>query len=258
MKISNDCGQIPDERLREMVSMVLSGGSVDFLSECGALFRRDFQMLEEEMEKKAAWLLLQSGTDDIAGILGPLADYEALIDQELELTRNITAHGGIIRAVFAGAGALPLSAILLAEKGGMHMTCLDSDPEAACLASRLLKKFFAHLAIDYTLADAAAFDYRGCDVVFVSSMANPKEKIFRRIRETAGTVPIITRTPAKDYDIFYNPVNEKGIAGCGYYINRECKNLQTMHVSICLLPLPDIEASSLDQDRGKGKSSAVG
>jgi len=223
-----------DTRFKEMMALADTGDSAGFLKEFRTLFRQDFYDLESYLEKTAARNLLEARIEKFSDILGPLDDYETLVKQEIQLLGEIAVKGG--RAVFAGAGALPLSAMLLARKTAMHITCIDIDPEAACLAARVLARVCRGFPIIYRLADARDFNYSGFDTVFLSSMAEPKETILRRIRNTAGGASVITRTPKKQFELFYSVLSRDCLERCGYEIASERNGGQTIHKSVCLFP----------------------
>lgn len=231
------------DRFQDMVSLVTAGNSPFFLVESIALFRKEFQGLEAYMEKRAAWVLLKSKSMGLSEVLGPIDDYEDLISQELYLARK--KFNNPVNIAFAGAGALPISAILLAEKGGMKVTCIDMDPEAACLAGLVLNRFCKHLSVNYVLANATEFDYSGFDMVYVSSMSEPKDLILKRIRDTAVMAPVITRVPKKQFEIFCNLLTRECIEKSGYNVIETSKHPHTMHKSVCLAPANDKNATCI-------------
>ncbi len=222
-------------RVEDMLSMVLAGPSTYFLKDSDVLFRRDFQMLEEEVERKAVRLLLDCKCADMDTLLGPLSDYEDVAIQEIVLLDGMQKEGA--KAVFCGAGALPLSAVLLAQKGHMRMTCFDFEMESACLGTLFLERFFPELEIDYKVDNAKDFDYSGFDVVFMASMANPKDKILERIYKTNPTAPVITRIPKKEFNAFYDGLSQGVVEYCGYQIDKKQDSPKTMHHSVRLVPL---------------------
>ena len=77
-----------------------------------------------------------------------LADYrfyqvaEQLIGQELSLVPAKPEN-----VLFIGSGPLPLTAVLIHQRTGAHVTCVDCDPEAIAQSSRLLSK----LSLDQAL-----------------------------------------------------------------------------------------------------------
>lgn len=226
---------IVSQRVQELLSMVFINDTTSFLSDSEALFRRDFHVVEEEIEKNAVSLMLQNTDKNIQSLLGPLSDYKDLIEQELLLLDdNVPAWCG--KVVFAGAGALPLSPILLSQKGNFDITCFDLDTESACLASIFLDHFYPALNLKYEISDAVKFDYKNYDVVFISSMTNPKDLILKQVRKTNPNACIVTRVPDHKFNRFYNILPENIITASGYRVKKSIKARNTMHRSLLLVP----------------------
>jgi nicotianamine synthase len=130
--------------------------------------------------------------------------YVRLVAWERELVRRALGRDPR-RAVVAGAGPLPLTALVLARLvPGLVVTCLDRDPEAVTAGARLAGRAGADpRRVTFAVGDAAGHDYGAADLVLVAALVGDtdadKRAVLRRAAETAaGTAVLAVRTVPDD------------------------------------------------------------
>jgi hypothetical protein len=148
-------------------------------------------------------------------------NYEALITAELhamkwrDQTRPVRA--GCESIALVGAGPLPMSAIMLHQRTGLRVTCIDSS-EKACQLGRQLIFFLAaeeagHKDIDKMIhfihASGEEHDYRLHPVIFIASLVESKEKIIGRIMDTSNAITTtIIRSAEGLSTLLYRPADD--------------------------------------------------
>lgn len=140
--------------------------------------------------------------------------YERLVGNEIAQMPPGIANGDG-SAAFVGAGALPLTAIILHLRTGMKVTCIDSDPQACALASALCRK--AGLSgVDVLCADGRDHDYGAHSAVFIASLVPEKDAVINRIGQTRPGAVIGVRSAERLHTLLYDPVDEFNLraAGC--------------------------------------------
>lgn len=109
---------------------------------------------------------------------------------------------------FVGSGPLPLTAIVLNQKTGRNITCLDIDP-AACEASTLfLKKAGYDKSINVVCVDGAEYNFDRHPAVLIASLVPNKNETVRRICETSDNPCIGLRSAERLHTLLYDPVDE--------------------------------------------------
>ncbi len=107
-----------------------------------------------------------------------------------------------------GAGPLPLTAIILQQKTGKRITCIDID-EAACVASeRLIFKAGLKESINVVCADGALYNYRLHPNILLASLVPNKGAVIRQIYETSENPCIAMRSAERLHTLLYDPVDE--------------------------------------------------
>lgn len=100
------------------------------------------------------------------------------------------------RMVMVGCGPLPVTALHAVERAGVrHCVLLDVSPDAVADCQALVH---AHgwTALQPRVADGAAFDYAGAQVVYVANVVHPKAATVARVAATAGPqVQLVLREP---------------------------------------------------------------
>lgn len=173
--------------------------------------------------------------------------YENLVDLELAclpMTANDDAAGG---AVFVGAGALPLTAIIMHLKTGMPVTCVDRDPEACDKAAAL----FARLGLtdmQVICASGEDIDYRDFSTVIVASLVpNPaKEKIVEAVRRNPEPAFLAVRSAERLHTLLYEPFEPDAQAMTGYSLfSRTPHNPQTINTTLVYRSQPQPAANAV-------------
>jgi hypothetical protein len=175
-------------------------------------------------------------------------NYEALVGAELHAMKW---HGqtqpvktdGCESIAFVGAGPLPISAIMLHQRTGLRVTCVDSNEEA-CRLGRQLIFFLAakeanHENIDkmihFIYASGEEHDYRMHPVVFIASLVEGKEQIINRILDTSDSVTTtIIRSTEGLSTLLYSPAH--GVAGqekhIAYLIGKTSSSSEVINTSL--------------------------
>jgi len=150
-------------------------------------------------------------------------NYEALVAAELQAMKwqpqiqQIRTGGESI--AFIGAGPLPISAIMLHQRTGLQVTCIDSDRQACQLGRQLIlclaEKERGHRDIDkavhFVYASGEEHDYRMHPIVFVANLVESKEQIINRIVKTCHAVTTtIIRSAEGLSTLLYTPENGIG------------------------------------------------
>lgn len=134
--------------------------------------------------------------------------YDKLVDKEITCLPADTMAAGR-RAVFIGAGALPLTAIILHRKTGMPVTCVDSDPAACRRAEALIEKLgITNMRV--ICADGTDLNYNRFDTVFVASLVPQplKEEIIDEIRNSKTQTFVAVRSAERLHTLLYEPFDE--------------------------------------------------
>lgn len=111
-----------------------------------------------------------------------LADYlfygiaEQLIWRELALVPTKPEN-----VLFIGSGPLPLTAVLIHQQTGAHVTCIDCDPTAVARSSRLLSKLHLHDAVSVSCGYGEEVQAGRYDLVVIALLARPKAAILVNI-----------------------------------------------------------------------------
>lgn len=134
-------------------------------------------------------------------------NYQGLVDGE---TPNFpkTQYQANESICFVGSGPLPLTAIVLNQKTGTKITCVDIDPVACDISRELIGKAGYSDRIEVVCADGADYGYRTHPAILIASLVPNKADVVTRIKETAKTPCIALRSAEHLHTLLYNPVNE--------------------------------------------------
>jgi hypothetical protein len=152
---------------------------------------------ECEMEKYWARRLITCSTFDVTKFWY-YPEYQELCRAEKELF----ARRSFANISFLGAGALPLTAFLLARSlPGARITCVDFDNEACDLAQQLARK--AGVANDVEIRCMDALDYvpRDHELVICASLLHGRDEIYRRLKNWPGA--LLVRDSEGAYQFLY-------------------------------------------------------
>lgn len=106
-------------------------------------------------------------------------NYEAIAEKEYRLLERCVENLDRKRLLFAGAGAMPLTAILMNIEYGLDITLLDLDPYAVAKACRLIEKI--NLEMEVLEKDFFEYDLEQYDIVFVAGLIHDKYKVFEKL-----------------------------------------------------------------------------
>ncbi len=129
-----------------------------------------------------------------------LENYRLLTNSEIELIQHLKAQ----RIVFLGCGALPLTAVLMAQHNPhLELVCVDYDSKACELAAALIKKLGHNPQIRIIETDANSYRYSHEDLVVCASLlraSNIYERLF-----SSNVSDIIVRDAEDLYQFIYQP-----------------------------------------------------
>jgi hypothetical protein len=129
------------------------------------------------------------------------ANYTALWTLERTLLGTLAGE----RLVFLGSGSLPLTAIMAAmERGTGKVACVDLDPVACELSSRLIGVLGLAHRMTVHLAAAQEYVYRPQDVVLCASLIQGKAELYERLFES-GVETFLVRDAEGAYCFLYEP-----------------------------------------------------
>jgi protein-L-isoaspartate O-methyltransferase len=134
-------------------------------------------------------------------------NYCDLVDVELEeLERH--GFGEDSSVVFVGAGPLPLSAIIMHQRTGCRVTCVDVSPEACAKSRQLIEKLGLDDVIDVVESNGMGFDYAGYDLAFVAAMVPEKERVIAKASDDNPECLIAVRSAEGVHEVLYEPYEE--------------------------------------------------
>lgn len=164
-------------------------------------------------EKKLAEGILKA--DDPWGELEAfqlLPRYEALVDaylKEVRLRRDETM-------AFLGSGPVPFT-LLLGARYGIKGIGIDVDPEAVRTSRAVVERLGLQQMVRIVQGDEGLLEELSWDALVVAALAEPKERIFRKLRELwvsrRPPHPLCYRTYTGMRAILYEPVKEEHLKG---------------------------------------------
>lgn len=151
---------------------------------------------ECEMEKFWARQLIASDTCDISKFWY-YPEYQELCRAEESLLRR-----RFETISFLGAGALPITAFLLARDfPGTKVACVDFDAEACELAQQLSRKLGIANDIDIRCMDALEYAPKPDELVICASLLEGRHRIYRRLEN--HSCAMIVRDSEGAYQFLY-------------------------------------------------------
>lgn len=152
---------------------------------------------ECEMEKYWARKLISRTACDLAEFWY-FPEYTALCKAEIELFRQRTFS----RISFLGAGALPMTAFMLAQQcPDTPIVCVDYDAEACDLAKKLSKKIGLKDHVNVQWMDALQYTPVDNELVICASLLYGREEIYRRLDQ--HDCALIVRDSEGPYQYLY-------------------------------------------------------
>jgi hypothetical protein len=150
-------------------------------------------------------------------------NYEALVDIEMKALGWPQRQPALNRTnqsvAFLGAGPWPMSALILHERTGLPITCIDSDAKACALGRAVINKLaeteprFADLPskVTYVHAPGDRYDYITHPVVIVASLVDRKDPVIMRIIGSSDTHrTVVIRSAERLSALLYEPHQPAG------------------------------------------------
>ena len=134
--------------------------------------------------------------------------------KEIDLIKEHFNETKDVKILFAGSGALPLSAILMHLYADLDVTLLDIDAEAINLSNKLIKKI--GLPIPSQVGNVMQHDFSNYDIVFIASLIPNKEAIIKKLKEQ-NVKFYMMRGVDGVYQTFYEDLSDE-IKNSGEYI----------------------------------------
>jgi hypothetical protein len=136
-------------------------------------------------------------------------NYQNLVIAELSLLGSAIGN----RAVVLGAGALPMTAVLLARLiPGLRVQCVDKDPEACELSGALMRKLGMGARASIVQSFAEEAHIRSGDIVICASLLKARglyDALARR-----GVKTVIVRDAEGLFRLCYKPASVPPIRYC--------------------------------------------
>jgi hypothetical protein len=152
---------------------------------------------ECEMEKYWARRLITRPACDLTEFWY-FPEYTELCRAEI----NLFKQKEFSRISFLGAGALPLTAFLLARHcPKTKIACIDYDPEACVLAEQLSRKLGLKGRVSAHYMDALEYVPEGNELVICASLLQGREQIYRHLQGHDGA--LIVRDSEGPYQYLY-------------------------------------------------------
>jgi hypothetical protein len=104
--------------------------------------------------------------------------YENLINIHVQNSPEIDV------LAFIGCGPLPVTLLLFSKLYGICCIGIDNDPEAVALAKSCVKHFGLEKEISIIEGDETVLSKIEWDSVLIAGLAEPKQRIFRNLRNT--------------------------------------------------------------------------
>lgn len=140
-------------------------------------------------------------------------NYEEIASKEYNLIKNNTRINDKTQILFAGSGALPLTAIIMHIKYGLNISLLDVDKDAIEKSSLLIRKL--DLPIKVIHQDFFKYDLSRYDIVFAASLISNKKKVVEKFK--SDNVPFyLLRGADSLYQAFYEDIPNELKTGTTY------------------------------------------
>lgn len=140
--------------------------------------------------------------------------YKKIVRKEIELA-NITSKDNIL---CIGGGAIPSTAVELANQTNANVHVIDVDNNAVECAQNVVKKLGLRNKISIAREKGEDIDISSYDVIHIALQVSPKEKVLKHIWNNAKEGNrIIVRIPKKILKPFYSNVSEEFV-----YKNANC------------------------------------
>ncbi|MCK4365177.1 MAG: class I SAM-dependent methyltransferase [Thermoplasmatales archaeon] len=109
--------------------------------------------------------------------------YCEIVEKEIRLA-NITSKDNVL---VIGAGSLPATSVLIAQKSGASVVSIDVDKAAINKANVLIKRLDLSDKLKLVHADGRYYDFEKFDVIFVLYAIKQLDEIFEKISKKIKT-----------------------------------------------------------------------
>jgi nicotianamine synthase len=144
--------------------------------------------------------------------------YITAVNFEMDLL-NQARHTDFKHVLMIGSGPLPMTAILLAQRFGLHVDCLDVNPKACVLSREVIQALGLDQQVRVLQADIRDFTaLASYEVVFWAALAGTSEEEKAQIaRHLSCTMQpgqvVVVRSAQGIKTLFYAPVNPRDLIG---------------------------------------------
>jgi len=139
--------------------------------------------------------------------------YESLIRTQVETLPELPSK----RLVFVGCGPVPMSLILMTRFYQIRSLGLEASWASVDAAREVIRSLGMEKEIEIVHGDDSLLKDLQWDAVLIAALAEPKERIFRHLRdilmEKGGRIPVIYRTYIGMRAVLYAPVRENDMRG---------------------------------------------
>lgn len=124
--------------------------------------------------------------------------YESLMLDELAWLNGLGAIDmPAQRVAYIGGGAMPIPAMLLAQRMGCRVTIIDPHAESCRLAAGLIQRTGLSHLVDVQCVGGQDVDYSAFTLVWMANWIADKEPIFCRIQESPAVRYVMARSAAQ-------------------------------------------------------------
>ena len=139
--------------------------------------------------------------------------YETLVKNQIEIMHMTPEN----RFVFLGSGPVPLTLILMSRLFNIPSIGVEASADTVALARKVIRHLGLEADIKIVQGDDAGLESLDWDVILVAALAEPKARIFKKIREIlkkkGSHAPVIFRTYTGMKAILYQPVQPEDVKG---------------------------------------------
>lgn len=244
-QISNDLFmelKFAAEMLQQKYSLADTTAILDALEKqhIPQMLPKSVAFLETELEKTEA--VRQLGTmkteDGFLASFILFDKYKNLVRKEWMLLQHLYSHVQLcaMKFAFVGCGAMPLTAIGLAERFGVSVDCFDTDPEVCKLAADLAARTPQAKVVRIMRQNGLEIDYSLYDVVFVANLVQPRSAVLKRIAGFNNVKALMTRRVRGLVSLMYSSLDEQALADLGLMFKAESdpNDRTSIHQSILL------------------------
>lgn len=195
--------------------------------------------LEKEEAHRQITLLRAAGRDALASFVF-FDKYKHLVRKEWALLETIASDADLrhMRFAFVGCGAMPMTALGMADNFGVSVDCYDVDPQACVYARELTSLAGLEDKVRILHQNGIGIDYSPYDVVLVANLVKPRMCALAAVAKYRNVKAIITRRANGLVSLMYSSLDPDQLSGMGlrYAANASKNDKTSVHQSILLVP----------------------